>query len=49
MNRIVGEQLSLFGLTLPANTGEQPEILLDLLEISTPKHQMNQGKDKRNG
>ena len=45
MENVVGEQLSLFGLTLPAKTDGKPEILLDLLEISTPKHQMNQGKD----
>lgn len=43
----VGEQLSLFGLRLPKHAGEKPEIILDLLEITTPpKHLMNQRKDR---
>ena len=43
----VGEQLSLFGLRLPSDRGEKPEILMDLLEISSPpKHLMNQSKER---
>lgn len=43
----VGEQLSLFGLRLPGDRGSKPEIIMDLLEISTPpKHLMNQSKER---
>ena len=48
MNKnIVGEQLSLFGLRLPKDGSERPEILIELLEISSPpKHLMNQRKER---
>lgn len=43
----VGEQLSLFGLRLPQGRDDKPEIILDLLEITTPpKHLMNQRKER---